>query len=326
MIGKLDPETLAERVLTRTGAANPSVLTGAAYGEDAAAIDLGETILVVSADPISLAAERIGTLGIAVACNDVAASGGDPEWLTNVVFLPSDDPAVLDAVTEQLSDAAEDAGVTIVGGHSEYVPSLSRPLLSLTSFGTTDRYVPTGGAEPGDRIVLTKGAGIEGTAILASDFAEALWEQPDEVLDRATGFFDEISIVPEAKAVRDVATAMHDPTEGGVVSGLVELASASGVDLVVEREAIPVREETRALCESMGVDPLRIFGSGALLATVPAREIDGVREALDRAGVEAATIGVVEGSDGGESALVLDGERITDAGRDQLYPLWEEIE
>ena len=309
MIGKLDSDTLG-RVLDRTGASSADLLTGAAYGEDAAAIDIGDgEILVVSSDPISLAADRAGTLGVSVACNDVAASGADPEFLTNVIFLPEEDDETLATLTEQLDAAADALGVTIVGGHTEYVPALERPLLSLTAFGRTDHHVPTGGAQPGDRLLLTKGAAIEGTGILATDFADAARAAGVDhaTLDRAADFFGEISIHPEAKRLRSAATAM-------------------GVDLVVAPESIPIRPETAAICEAMGVDPLRIFGSGALLATVPPGAVDSALDALDGADIDAAVIGEVNeptGDDSNGGALVLDGECITTAPTDQLYPLWE---
>ncbi|ATW89446.1 hydrogenase expression/formation protein HypE [Halohasta litchfieldiae] len=327
MIGKLDPETL-RTVLDRTGASNPALLTGAAYGEDAAAIDLGDgETLVVSSDPISLAAEAAGTLGVHVACNDIAAAGADPEFLTNVIFLPDDDPDTIATLTSQLDTAATEIGVTIVGGHTEYVPTLSRPLLSLTAFGRTDRHIPTGGAEPGDKILLTKGAAIEATGIIATDFVDKLRDEgvDEAVIDRAATYFDEISVLEDSRALRDVATAMHDPTEGGVITGLVELATAANVDMVVDREAVPIRPETEAVCTAMGVDPLRIFGSGALLATVPADGVDAAETRLGEAGIASAVIGTVESSAATDvsAALVLDGERITEASDDQLYPFWE---
>ncbi|MGM0606643.1 MAG: AIR synthase-related protein [Halobacteriota archaeon] len=328
MIGKLDPETLA-RVLGRTGAANANVVAGAAYGEDAAAIDLGETILVVSSDPISLAAEAAGSLGVAVAANDVAASGADPAFLTNVMFLPDDDPETLDTLTAQLDAAATAIGVTIVGGHSEYLPVLSRPLLSLSCFGTTDRFVPTGGVRPGDRIVLTKGAAIEGTAILATDFEQQLQEAgvSAATLDRAASFFEEISVIEDSRAVRDLATAMHDPTEGGVWAGLVELAAASAVELEIERDRIPIRPETKTICSAIGVDPLRIFGSGGLLASIPEAKTDVAIDRLEAVGIDAAIVGEArEPAAGDTGAIRIDGDRRTDPGRDDLYPLWEALE
>ncbi len=322
MPGKVSPDDLLSHVFARTGAADEAVLQGPAIGEDAAAIDLAGETLVVSSDPISLAASRIGTLGVNVACNDVAVSGADPRWLTAVVMLP--DEGVLEEITDDLDAAARDLGVAIVGGHSEYVDALERPIVSLTAMGTTDEFVSTGGAEPGDRVLITKAAAVEGTAILAADFGDDL-EVPREVCERAETFLEEISVVPDARVLREFATAMHDPTEGGVAAGLHELARASGVRLEVDPDAIPIREETRLLCDAVGVDPLRIFGSGSVVATVPAEDVDDALEALEDAGLEAAEIGVVREAEG-EPRLHLGEESIVDPIEDDLYPLWADAD
>jgi len=324
MIGKLDPDLLA-RVLSRTGARDDSVVMGPKYGEDAAAMEVGDQLLVVSSDPLSLAKERLGTLAVHVACNDVAASGAEPRWLTNVLFLPNDDEETVDELTSQMDAAARESGVAIVGGHSEYTPALERPMASMTAMGLADEFVPTGGAEPGDRVILTKGAGIEGTAVLATDFRDDLADRlPAALLARAEEFFGDISVLPDSRVVRGAATAMHDPTEGGLLTGMVELATASGVRLDVDRSAVPVRDETAAICEAMGVDPLRIFGSGALLATVPESEVGGLLDGLDEAGIRASEIGTVESVDeSADAGVELDGEFVAEAVRDDLYDLWE---
>ncbi len=342
MTGKLGPDAAAA-FLGATGAADPGVALGPAHGEDAAAIDLGDRTLVVATDPLSLAADAVGRLAVHVACNDVAASGADPRWLTNTVLLPSADPEVMATIADQVDAAASDLGVAVVGGHTETVPALERPLLSMTALGTTARFLPTGGASPGDRLLLTKGAGIEATAILATDFHEqcAAAGVPDRTLDAAAGFLDDVSVVPDAAAVRTHATAAHDPTEGGVVTGLVELAVASDTVVTVDSDRVPVRPETRACCDALGVDPLRTFGSGALLAAVPPERVDDACEALATAGVDAAPIGRVReptvtepvGGSGSntnvESAastggtLILDGEPIREPPHDELYRFWE---
>ena len=323
MTGKLDPEALAE-VLAATGGEDPTVLQGAAYGEDAAAIDLGDRTLVVSADPISLAADAVGRLAVHVACNDVAASGANPRWLTNTVFLPSDDAEVRQTVVEQVDATATDVGVSVVGGHTEVLPALDRPLLSMTAMGTTDRFIASGGAEPGDRLLLTKGAGIEATAILATDFREACADAgvSAATLDAAAAFIEEVSVIPDAAALRQWATAMHDPTEGGLLTALHELAGAGDIEVAVERAEVPVRPETRACCEALGVDPLATFGSGALLAAVPPEHVDDALDALETVDIAAGEIGEVIGeADGG--AVTLDGESMAEPPRDELYPLWE---
>ena len=315
MIGKLDPERL-EAVFSRTGVPDEDVVQGPAYGEDTALLRIGDELLVVNTDPVSLAAERIGTIGTHIACNDVAASGGEPRWLTAAIFLPDD--SSLDAITDQLDAATHDIGVSIVGGHTEYAPERDRPLLSLTCLGLADEYVPTGGAQPGDTLVLTKGAGIEGTAILATDFRDDV-ALPDELLERGAALFSDLSVLPEARILREYANALHDPTEGGLIDGALELAVASDAGVRIDRERVPIRESTEKLCEAMAVDPLKIFGSGALLAAVPEERVETALTELEELGIEAAAIGNVER---GDPALAIDGERITEPVRDDLYELW----
>jgi len=323
-MAKFAPAALESYIFSRTGAENDDLLVGSGYAEDAAAIDPGDRPLVVNTDPISFAADRIGTLGVAVASNDVAACGGTPEWLVSTIFVPSADLDVLDDITAQLDAEAARLGITIVGGHTETVPALPRPMLSLTCLGSTDRYVPTGGATPGDTVILTKGAGIEATAILATDFREALLEAGVEgaTVDRGETFFEAVSVIPEAAVLAPIATSMHDPTEGGVLNGLVECACASDVRIALDPSAVPVREPTRRLCAAVGVDPLRVFGSGSLLATVPADETESTLEALTTEDIDATAIATVE-SAAGEPGVVVDGERYTGGVDDDLYALWE---
>ncbi|MFC4408288.1 AIR synthase family protein [Haloarchaeobius iranensis] len=325
-MSKLSPADLEQYIFSRTGAANDDLLVGAGYGEDAAAIAADGSTLVVSTDPISLAAERIGTLGVAIASNDVAACGGIPEWLVSTIFLPDEDEGHLDTVTGQLDAEARRLGITIVSGHTETLAALDRPLLSLTCMGPTDRYVPTSGANPGDVVLLTKWAGIEGSAVLATDFRDTLLDAGVEsaTVDRAAAFFDDVSVLPESAVLAPVATAMHDPTEGGVLNGLVELACASDVSIELDSEAVPIRDETRRLCAAMGVDPLRILGSGAMLATVPAGKSERVVSSLESEGLDATVIASVSAADDPAAIGVhTDGRQYRDSVRDDMYDLWE---
>lgn len=320
MVGKVSAADLERFVFTRLGDSDRAVIQGPEYGEDTAAIKTDDEMLVVNSDPISLAVERVGTLGVTVACNDIAASGGTPRWLTNVCILPEDGDRTLDRITRQIDEAASELGVQVVGGHAEYSAELSRPLLSMTCLGTTDQYVPTSGASSGDVIVLTGGAGIEGTAILASDFRDDL-AVDEAVLDSAMRFFEEISVLDAASALSPHATAMHDPTEGGVLAGLIEMAVSSSAEFAVERREIPIHPETETLCAAVGVDPLRIFGSGALLAAIPDSERDEALTALEDRGIPASVIGRVNAKD--DPRVALDDETFASPIEDDLYDLWE---
>lgn len=325
-MSKLSPADLDRYIFSRTGAPNDDLLVGSGYGEDAAAVAVDEGTMVVSTDPISLAAERIGTLGVAIASNDVAACGGVPEWLVSTILLPDPDVDVLDEITAQLDAEAQRLGITIVGGHTETVAGLARPLLSLTCMGPTERYVPTSGAEPGDAVILTKGAGIEATAVLATDFRADLEETgvDADVVARATDFFGDVSVLPESAVLSPVATAMHDPTEGGVLNGLVELACASEVTIDLDDTGeLPTRPETRTLCDAMGVDPLRILGSGALLATVPGEAVEETLAALDADGIEATVVATAAEPDAARGpGVVYEGDHYSGSVRDEMYDLW----
>jgi hydrogenase expression/formation protein HypE len=320
MTGKIDQKDLEDLVFSRTGAPDEDVLMGPAYGEDAAALRVGEGILVASTDPITFAADRIGHLAVTIATNDVAACGATPRWLVPTLLVPEDSKE-LDRIASQVDRAAREVGAAIVGGHTEYADR-ERPLVSTTCLGLADRYVPTGGAEPGEEIVLTKSAGIEAGAILATDFREALAiALPSEVIDAAAAGLEETTVLPEATILRERATAMHDPTEGGVLAGAVEMAVASGVSLVLRREDVPLREAVAAVCRDAGIDPLRTFGSGALLAAVPEGEGEAAVSELEREGITAAVVGRVEASD--EPGVRLDDAVFERAPTDELYDLWE---
>ena len=174
-------------------------------------------------------------------------------------------------------------------------------------------------------MILTKAAGIEATAVLATDFRADLETAgvDGDTIDRAVEFFDEISVLPESVALAPVATAMHDPTEGGVLNGLVELACASGVRIDLQAGVVPVRPETRTLCAAMGVDPLRVLGSGALLATVPGDEAEQAVAALDEAGIDGRVVATVEASaDEDDAGVVSDGQHYAGGVRDEMYDLW----
>lgn len=330
MVGKVPPEALEQLVFSRLGDSDPSVVQGPAYGEDTAAIRVDgadqndEELLVVNSDPISLAVDRVGTLGVTVACNDIAASGGTPQWLTNVCVLPDDGDRELDRITHQIDEAATAVGVHVVGGHAEYSGDVSRPLLSMTCLGTTDRYISSSGASAGEVILIAGSAGTEGTAILGSDFREELAGRVrEDTLTAATAYYDDLSVVEGASALAPHVTAMHDPTEGGVLAGLSEMAASSSATFSVERAKIPVRSETETLCDALGVDPLRIFGSGALLATVPDSERETALEALEANDITGTVIGQVDRADEEEAGVTLDGEPVARPVEDDLYELWE---
>jgi hydrogenase maturation factor len=295
--GKIPVDILKEVVFKNLGAERKEVVVGPSAGIDGAVLDLGDKSLVVSMDPITGAVERIGWLAVNVNANDVATFGVAPAFLFSCMLLPENaERTLVEAISTQMNEAAKDLGIAIVGGHCESTLGLANPIVVCCIMGMTEKngYVTAGGAKLGDKLILTKSAGIEGTAILATDREKELQKTLSAaVLEKAKNFWNQISVVKDAlTACRTGGIhAMHDPTEGGVAGGIHEMADASNVGVKVFEEAIPVQPETAEICSHFQIDPLQLIGSGALLISVEAKSASQIVRALKRERIQASVIG-----------------------------------
>lgn len=312
-VGKLPAGKLME-LLARAPVPDPRVLQGPGVGLDCAVVDVGDRLLVLKSDPITFATDEIGEYLVQVNANDIATTGAAPRWLLVTLLLPENDatPALTDSIFEQIYDACRRLDISVVGGHSEITYGLDRPVAVGALVGEVDheRLVSPRGARPGDRVLLTKGVPVEATAVIGHEKSEELAGAFNEAeLALARGFLRDpgIGILTEARAATAAGrvTAMHDPTEGGLITALWELAQASGRRLVFDPGAVPVPELSGRLCRYLGVDPLASIASGALLLTVPAGDAEQVRRAVEAAGVKCREIGWVEE---GQPSVVRAGE------------------
>jgi hydrogenase maturation factor len=329
-VGKL-PHEMLMRLLERHAPTDPRVVVGPGVGVDCAVLDYGDTLLVAKSDPITFTAEDIGWYAVNVNANDVATTGAQPRWFLATLLLPqgASDEAMVNEIFDQIDSACRDIGAQLVGGHTEITSGLDRPILCGTMLGEVPReeLITPRGAKPGDRLLLTKGVPIEGTSILAADFAQDLDELPRELLARARDFLRDpgISVVREARAAAQVGgvSAMHDPTEGGVATGLWELAAASGVGLEVDRAAIHIPEESQAICDLLGVNPLEAIASGALLLSVQSGRHSEVMGAISARGIQVAEIGEVRAGEGVTLHTSRGPERLQPPARDAIAALFE---
>jgi len=325
-VGKLQPDMLKQVVLSRLGANNSRVLLGPHVGEDASVIDFGRKALVVHSDPITGAVENLGWLAVNVCANDIATRGVRPQWMLIVILLSQNTTqAELKSLTVQIDKAAKKLGISIVGGHSEVTPGINRPILIATAIGETtkNRFVKTGNAQPSDALIVTKGAAIEGTAILASELAQELENRiGKKTVAKAKQFIKMTSVVEDALTAVEAGGvhAMHDATEGGIASGLQEIAWASNVGLVAYEEKIPISTETEAICELLHIDPLKTISSGALILSCEPKRAGEIVTALRMKGIKASNIGKVTDEKGSVYILRKDGTKL-----DLSMPVKEEL-
>jgi hydrogenase maturation factor len=325
--GKIPPEILENIIFKNLGANRREVIVGPSTGFDGAVIDLGNESLIVSMDPITGAIEKLGWLAVNINANDVATFGVEPSFFLSCILLPENsDKKTVETISFQMGEAAKNLGIAIIGGHCEVTPGLTNPVVVGCMIGLAEKgnYVTAGGAKPGDKLILTKSAGIEGTAILAADKEEQLKKKVDSsILQNAKSFYNQISVVQDAMTAYKTGGvhAMHDPTEGGVAGGIHEMADASKLGVKIFEEKILIKPETTEICRFFSIDPLQLISSGALLIAAKPEFVDRIITNLKSHQIYAAVIGEFS-EDPHKRLLVGKNGKIKDLPRPLSDHLW----
>ncbi len=325
-LGKLPPELLGS-LLSSVVSDDPSVIVGPGVGCDVAVIDAGDPdfYLVAKTDPITFATDEIGHYAVCVNSNDIATTGGRPRWMLATLLLPESatSEAMVRDIFAQLLSSCDRHGIALVGGHTEVSHGLDRPILVGMMLGevTRERVITSAGVRVGDRILLTKSVAVEGTSIIARELGDDLRGRgyDEDTLARAANLLHEpgISVLAEARLAVEAGEvhAMHDPTEGGVATGLHELAMAGDVGLAVEYESIDFFPATLRMCEDLGLDPLGLIASGSLLIAAPECEVAAIIAACEAEGIACAKIA--------EARPAAEGVRIRRDGRWSDLPRYD---
>jgi hydrogenase expression/formation protein HypE len=335
--GKATAELFERVILRRLGARDPDVLVGPRHGVDVGVVRVADgVVMALTADPVFVVPafgwERAAWFAVHILASDAATSGLPLRWMAVDLNLP---PEITDAELAALWDgfhrACEGIGVAVVTGHTGRYDGCRWPMVGgavCMASGPEGAFVTPEMATIGDRVVVTKGAAIEATALFAATFPDRLAAGVGEdVVKAADALFERMTVVPEATMARGFGlrdggvTSMHDATEGGVLGGLAEVASASGVGMRIDLAAIPVRPEVRAVCDHTGMDPYTAISEGTLIATVVPERAEAFVAALADAGIEAADVGQVTESSAGRILVTPQGERGLE--HPGLDPFWD---
>ncbi len=311
-VGKLNANLLDE-LISGIESKDSRVIVGPKVGEDAAVIDFGDKYLISTTDPITFTSYKIGWYMVNVNANDIATMGGDPKWLLASIFLPENktDSTLVKKIFHDIEKAAGELGIVLCGGHTEITQGLDRPIVSGHMLGEVakNKLVTNSRARAGDEIILTKGIAIEGMALLAREREKELSGKYGNLfVEKVQGFLHDpgISIVKEAYIANHAADihAMHDPTEGGLATGLLELAKVSNTGVIIHEDKIQYLEETRILCSEYKLDPLGVIASGALLIVVDPEDREEVLSKLVEENIECSVIGKLTDKDEGFKIII----------------------
>jgi hydrogenase expression/formation protein HypE len=265
---------------------------GALLPQPAGRIVMATDCHVVS--PLFFPGGDIGCLAVHGTINDVAMCGARPLYLAAGFILEEGFPlADLARIVASMAAAARDAGVPIVAGDTKVVEAgmADGVFVATTGVGVVPAGVEIAGdrARPGDRIVVSGTIGDHGMAIMSQ--RESLAFGTDLRSDTAAlhGLVAAmLDAVPELRVLRD-------PTRGGLATTLNEIAAQSGVGMLIDEAAIPVRRQVEAACEFLGLDPLYVANEGKLVAVVPPEHAARLLDAMHAhpLGRDAALVGEV---------------------------------
>jgi hydrogenase expression/formation protein HypE len=296
-IGKLPNEVLEKIVISAIKNRREEVVERAAVGKDCAIIDYGDKFCVLSTDPITGAEKNLGKIAVNVACNDIAAAGAEPiALLMTILAPPNTKEETIMGIMVEANEESSKLNVEIVGGHTEITNAVNRMILSLTAIGIKDKKNISDDAEVGDFIIMTKSAGMEGSAIIAEEKEKELLRcnLSEKDIDKAKKYIDQISVLKEGIICSKIGIKyMHDITEGGVEGAVWEAARALDKGILIEESMIPVTEETRKICNCFDLDYKKLISSGSMLIVSSPEKFEIIKEKLGEKSILATKIGEI---------------------------------
>lgn len=296
--GKLPNEILKQILEEIPTIQRDDVLIGAQMGVDTAHILFGDEICVLSTDPITGAVDNIGAIGVTVSVNDIATSGAEPVALLLTILAP--DGTSHEEIEQIQRDATETAnalGVQIIGGHTEITSAVNQCVLSVAAIGrlAVSEWMNVSKIREGDLVFVSKSVGLEGSAILSADRADALATVlTEEELLEARSYVNCISVLPEGRlGARLGSQYMHDITEGGLLGAVYEAAQAIGKGICIDNARIPITELTKKIASRFEIDPLKLISSGSMLLILPEERKEEALARFQEAGIDFTQIGLV---------------------------------
>lgn len=297
-IGKLPNEILEKIVISNIKTKRKEILVGAAIGKDSAIVDFGEEVCVMSTDPITGATKDLGSLAVHVSCNDVATSGAEPLGVLLTILAPPETAIEdIENIMIDASKAAEEINIEIMGGHTEITDGVNRIIISSTVIGKQkkDKLPNIKDIKVGDKVMVTKWVGIEGTAIIAKELNDKLKDKiGEEKLIEAQNLGNMISVVREGIICGQIGVKyMHDITEGGVFGAVWEASKAINKGIKIKEDLIPVNTITREIGTLLNIDIYKLISSGSMLIIAGEDKVSKINEELSRNGIKSTVIGEV---------------------------------
>nr|WP_300004853.1 AIR synthase family protein [Tissierella sp.] len=324
--GKLPNDLLEEKVFKYIKHTRDDILTGASVGEDNALVDFGEEVAVLSTDPITGAAGDIGRLALEISVNDISTSGGEAIGVLMTILAPKGTSYEdIEQIMKDAGETAERLNVEIMGGHTEITDAVNKVVVSTTVIGKVKKkdILKIHEIKNGDKVMVTKSIGIEGTSILLNDYESFFKDKMDsKMIEEGKGYGEKISVKEEGRLGGLLhVNYMHDITEGGILGAVWEAHKAIKMGIQIYEKSIPITDTTKTMCSILGINPMRLISSGSMLVIGDERIIKEMIEKLEAMDISASIIGEVTD----KGVYIERGERLEEIEPPQADELYSAI-
>ena len=335
-IGKVSADIFNEIILPRLGRKRDSVLIGPRNGVDVGVVDIGnEQVMITTTDPIFVVPpygwERSAWFAVHILASDAVTSGIMPQYITFDFNLPlSITRDEFELLWQVIHHECDEIGMSIISGHTGRYEGCNYPMIggaTVIAIGSEHDYVTPTMAQPGDAIIITKGPAIEASGLFAATYPDRVAAAcGDTVAKEGEEIFWQMSVVKDARLATQVGlrdngvTAMHDATECGIWGGLYEIAQASEVGLVVDKQKIVVQDAVSKICRLFKIDPFTSISEGTLLLTSRPYKAKEILQRLEDGNIPASTVGEILDKEAG--LYYYDYNKKIELVHPQVDPFW----
>lgn len=309
-VGKITPEVFDEIIYPNLGAKKKQLIFGPQNGIDCAIIETGaDSVMAITCDPFYIVPkfgfDKAAWFAFHILASDLCTSAIRPEYVSIDLNLPLEiNEADFKLMWESFSNECKKYNVAIAAGHTAKYVGCNYPMIGgafMWGFGKKDSYVLPNMAKEGDLIIITKGAAIEASAIMAVTFPEKIEKAfGKNFLKQAEKMFYDMSVVEDALIASSYGirengvTGMHDATECGVYGAIFEVARASKKGVKLYKEKIYMDERVAKICSFFGMDPYSSISEGTLVITARYNHADKIVERLNNEGIKAFICGEIK--------------------------------
>lgn len=335
-IGKVSADIFNEIILPRLGRKRDSVLIGPRNGVDVGVVDIGnEQVMITTTDPIFVVPpygwERSAWFAVHILASDAVTSGIMPQYITFDFNLPlSITRDEFELLWQVIHHECDEIGMSIISGHTGRYEGCNYPMIggaTVIAIGSEHDYVTPTMAQPGDAIIITKGPAIEASGLFAATYPDRVAAAyGDTVAKEGEEIFWQMSVVKDARLATQVGlrdngvTAMHDATECGIWGGLYEIAQASEVGLVVDKQKIVVQDAVSKICRLFKIDPFSSISEGTLLLTSRPYKAKEILQRLEDGNIPASIVGEILDKEAG--LYYYDDNKKIELVHPQVDPFW----